>query len=63
MPLVIQGLAASLVFFLDNFTKGLCLLTTSIKVSKNNVNLESASELLERLRLSYHLDQIKMSPH
>ena len=51
--MVIQGLDANLVFLLYYFTKGVCVLITSIKVSNNNVNLESASsELLERLCLS-----------
>jgi len=47
------GLDPNLVFLLHNFTKGVCVLITSIKVSKNNVNLESAfNELLERLCIS-----------
>jgi len=49
--LVIQGL--DLDVLLDNFTKEVCVLITSIKVSKNNVNLKSAhNEMLERLCLS-----------
>jgi len=64
--LVIQGLDANLVFLQDNFTKAVCVLITSIEVSKNNVHLESASnEVLERLclSLSSRLDQTEMSPH
>ena len=51
--MVIQGSDANLVFLLYYFTKGVCVLITSTKMSKNNVNLESASnEVLERLCLS-----------